>query len=53
MMQAISSNVDFNTAITETKPDKRKSKAAKGQEPYHYMYSTKRKKRDFLRKFEE
>lgn len=52
MMQAISSNVDFNTAITETKPDKRKSKA-KGQEPYHYMYSTKRKKRDFLRRFEE
>ncbi|MGB0882319.1 MAG: hypothetical protein ACPGSO_05160 [Vicingaceae bacterium] len=53
MMQAISSNVDFNTAITETKPDKRKSKPAKGQEPYQYMYSTKRKKRDFLRKFEE
>jgi len=52
MMQAISSNVDFNTAITETKPDKRKSKGAKGQEPYHYMYSTKRKKNDFIRKFE-
>jgi len=53
MMQAISSNVDFNTAITETKPDKRKSKATKGQEAYHYMYSTKSKKRDFLREFEE
>jgi len=52
-MQAISSNVDFNTAITETKPDKRKSKAAKGEESYQYMYSTTRKKRDFLRRFEE
>lgn len=52
-MQAISSNADFNTAITETKPDKRKSKAEKGEEPYQYMYSTARKKRDFLRKFEE
>tara|TARA_B110000459_G_C16624725_1_gene504357 strand:- start:2530 stop:6936 length:4407 start_codon:yes stop_codon:yes gene_type:complete len=53
MMQAISSNVDFNTAITETKPDKRKLKSVKGQDAYHYMYSTKRKKRDFLREFEE
>ena len=53
IMQAISSNTDFNSAITETKPDKRKSKASKGQQPYQFMYSTDRKKRDFLRKFEE
>ncbi len=53
IMQAISSNVDFNTAITETKPDKRKSKAEKGQEHYQYMYSTERKKKDFLRKFND
>ncbi|PCJ22916.1 MAG: hypothetical protein COA97_12700 [Flavobacteriales bacterium] len=53
IMQAISSNVDFNSAITETKPDKRKSKAEKGQESYQYMYSTERKKRDFLRKFDD
>lgn len=53
MMQAISSDSDFNTAITETKPDKRKSKAAKGEQPYQFMYSTERKKRDFLRKFDE
>jgi hypothetical protein len=52
IMQAISSNADFNSAITETKPDKRKSKA-KGRESYQYMYSTERKKRDFLRKFDE
>jgi len=53
MMQAISSDTDFNTAIQETKPDKRKSKAEKGQEPYQFMYSTKRKKTDFLRKFDD
>jgi hypothetical protein len=53
LMQAISSNVDFNSAITETKPDKRKSKAEKGQDPYQFMYSTLRKKKDFLRKFDE
>jgi len=52
IMQAISSNADFNSAITETKPDKRKSKAAKGQKSYQYMYSTDRKKKDFIRKFE-
>ncbi len=52
IMQAISSNQDFNIAITEEKPDKRKSKAEKGQKPYQYMYSTETKKRDFLRKFD-
>ncbi|MBL4592756.1 MAG: hypothetical protein JKX68_02950, partial [Flavobacteriales bacterium] len=53
IMQAISSNQDFNTAITETKPDKRKSKVkGKGNQSYQYMYSTERKKRDFLRKFD-
>ena len=53
MMQAISSDAEFNTAIQETKPDKRKSKAKKGQESYVFMYSTERKKKDFLRKFDE
>lgn len=53
MMQAISSNSEFNSAITETKPDKRKSKAAKGEQPYQFMYSTDRKRRDFIRKFED
>ncbi len=52
IMQSISSNADFNSAITETKTDKRKSKAEKGQESYQYMYSTDRKKKDFIRKFE-
>ncbi|MCB0402441.1 MAG: hypothetical protein KDD41_10185, partial [Flavobacteriales bacterium] len=53
IMQAISSDSEFNTAITETKPDKRKVKPLKGQTPYSYMYSNESKKRDFLRKFDE
>ena len=53
VMQAISSDTEFNMAIQEVKPDKRKAKAGKGKEPYQFMYSTERKKRDFLRKFDE
>ena len=53
MMQAISSDADFNTIIQETKPDKRKAKAEKGQEPYQFMYSSDKKKIDFLRKFDD
>jgi hypothetical protein len=53
IMQAISSNSDFNSAITETKPDKRKSKGTKVQGPYQYMYSSAKKKKDFIRKFED
>lgn len=54
IMQAVSSNADFNSAIIDTKPDKRKSKIkGKGKQPYQYMYSTQRKKKDFLRKFDE
>ena len=48
IMQAISSNSDFNSAITETKPDKRKSKGTKVQGPYQYMYSSAKKKKDFV-----
>ena len=53
MMQTISSDADFNTIIQETKPDKRKSKAEKGQEPYQFMYSSEKKKIDFVRKFDD
>lgn len=53
VMQAISSDTDFNTAIQEVKPDKRKSKGEKGQEPYQFMYSTEKKKKDFLRSFDD
>ena len=53
IMQAISSDNDFNAIIQETKPDKRKAKQEKGQESYQFMYSSEKKKRDFLRSFEE
>lgn len=53
IMQAISSDNDFNTIIQETKPDKRKAKQEKGQESYQFMYSSDKKKRDFIRSFEE
>jgi hypothetical protein len=52
VMQVISSNSDFNATITETKPDKRKAKRVKGQEAYQYMYSSPKKKKEFLRKFD-
>lgn len=53
ILQSISSNSEFNTAIQEVKPDKRKLKSGKGVEPYQFMYSSKRKKEDFLRKFDD
>ncbi|PIQ14953.1 MAG: hypothetical protein COW67_11065 [Flavobacteriales bacterium CG18_big_fil_WC_8_21_14_2_50_32_9] len=53
IMQSISSDSDFNTVIQETKPDKRKAKQEKGQEPYQFMYSSDKKKRDFIRSFDE
>jgi len=52
LMQAISSDKEFNAAIIEVKPDKRKYKHQKGEAPYQFMFSNERKKRDFLRTFE-
>lgn len=52
-MQTISSDADYNTLIQEMKPDNRKSKAERGEEPYQFMYSSDKKKVDFLRKFDE
>lgn len=51
VMQAISSLDEFNTAITELKTDKRKLKVERGQAPYSFMLSSKRRKDDFLGKF--
>ncbi|RMG78148.1 MAG: hypothetical protein D6707_10320, partial [Bacteroidetes bacterium] len=53
IMQAISSVEDFNTAIKETKSDKRKLKVPRGQTPYQFMLSTSRKMKTFLRSFED
>ena len=52
MMQTISSNDEYNTIIKETKPADRKYKHQKGEQPYQFMYSTVRKKNDFLKKFD-
>lgn len=49
-MAAISSNADFNNTIKDLKPDNRTLKTEKGQEPYLFMGSTEKKKKDFLKK---
>jgi len=51
LMQAISSDAEFNKKIIETKPDKREIKSNSGQPPFRYVISTERKKKDFLKKF--
>ncbi|MBL4657236.1 MAG: hypothetical protein JKX73_04490, partial [Flavobacteriales bacterium] len=49
LMQAVSSDEDFNTPIKEEKPAKRKLKVAeKGGMPYQYIISSDRKKKVFL-----
>jgi len=52
IMQVYSSNDEFNSVITEVKPDKRKYDHKKGEEPYQYMLSNDRKVRDFVKKFD-
>ena len=52
-MLAFSSEEDFNNAISETKSDKRKLKNEKGKQPYQFMLATKRKKDDFVKRFED
>jgi hypothetical protein len=51
IMQAYSSLDDFNTTIGDLKADKRKLKVEKGQSPYSFMLSSKRRKEDFVKKF--
>jgi len=51
LMQAISSNEDFNTIVKEVKAAKRKMKAEKGKAPYQYIISSVRKKKSFVQKF--
>jgi len=50
LMQAVSSNDNFNNTIKEMKPDKRQLKTEKGTEPYVFNLSTTRKKDDFLKR---
>ena len=51
IMQAYSSLDEFNSTITDLKPDKRKLKVDKGESPYSFMLSSKRRKEDFMSKF--
>ena len=51
IMQAYSSLDEFNSTITELKPDKRKLKVDKGESAYSFMLSSKRRKEDFMSKF--
>ena len=48
LMQAYSSNPEFNDIVMNTKEDERKSKGLKDEDPYTYMLSSKRKKEIFL-----
>jgi len=50
LMQAISSNEDFNNTIKALKPDKREMNVEKGQPFYNFNISTVAKKNSFLRK---
>ncbi len=52
LMQAFSSNKEFNTFILDQKPEKRRMDVKSGEPPYRYSLSTERKRRYFLRKFE-
>lgn len=51
LMQAYSTNADFNSVIEETKKDKTKFKGKKEEEDYQYILSTKTKAIGFRRKF--
>lgn len=53
LLQAISSNNDFNNYIRELKDDKRTVKKDKEGEEYSFIISNLRKKTDFLRRIQE
>jgi hypothetical protein len=51
-MASYSSEDEYNSAIREMKPDKRKAKSNKDGD-YQYILSTEIKKRNFVRSFDE
>jgi len=53
IMQAYSSNKEFNTILIEVKDDKRFIKPSKGQKGNEYILASKRKKEEFLERFDE
>ena len=50
VMRVVSSHADFNTIITELKPDKREFKGPKEKGPYSFMLGTERSMRKFKSK---
>ncbi len=52
LMQAFSSNNDFNIAIQEAKPKQKVLEVEKGEETYTYLLSSDRRIYDFLREVE-
>ena len=52
LLQAFSSEEDFNKAIADTKADKRKLKNEKGKSPYQFMLASKAKLNSFLKRFD-
>jgi len=53
VMNVLSSNREFNTAIEEVKTNQRKMKTPRNQVPYLYSLSDPRKKAMFLRRMQE
>ena len=53
VMQAYANNKEFNNILIETKDDKRVIKATKDQIGYEYILASKRKKDEFLERFDE
>ncbi len=53
VMQAYSSNKEFNNILIEVKDEKRVIKPSKGKKGYEYIMASKRKKDEFLERFDE
>ena len=53
VMQAYANNKEFNNILIETKDDKRVIKATKDHIGYEYIMASKRKKDEFLERFDE
>jgi hypothetical protein len=53
IMQAISSDMEFNNRLSDLKSDKRIFKVDGEEEPYEFVLSSRRKRIDFLRKMDE
>ncbi|MCK4360804.1 MAG: hypothetical protein KAV70_03585, partial [Bacteroidales bacterium] len=52
IMQAISSNYEFNNLINDLKPESRTFKEKGMDDQYEFVISTRRKRIDFLRKMQ-